>query len=60
MTMRNVEQCGSSDIVWKDSWWHCPKCNKKMPPEYENNARGDYHFFKSLMAQKPKSKEKNT
>jgi hypothetical protein len=57
--MIKVAQCGSQDIVWNKDWWYCPKCDKKMPPEYENNARGDYHFFKALMKRKPANANNN-
>jgi len=33
--MKTLETCGFSDVVWKNNWWKCSKCQKDMPLDYE-------------------------
>lgn len=33
--MKQPKTCGFSDVVWKNNWWKCSKCQKNMPKDYE-------------------------
>ena len=36
--MKTPETCGFSDVVWKNNWWKCSKCQKVMSVNYEKEV----------------------
>lgn len=53
--MKTYETCGFVDVVWKNNWWKCSKCNREMPKDYERLAK-DCGHWESLLLKKASEK----